>query len=92
MTASLNEGYPIGVLEALGFGLPIVASDIPPHREVLDGTDGTFFEPRDATQLATAIRGSLGRPRHAAPRDRDEHSWDVVAERTLEVLRSLGAA
>jgi glycosyltransferase involved in cell wall biosynthesis len=92
VTASLNEGYPIGVLEALGFGLPVVASDIPPHREVLQGAGGAFFEPRDAAQLAAAIRTSLGRPHRTRPAERDEDSWDVVAQRTLGVLRSLGRA
>jgi glycosyltransferase involved in cell wall biosynthesis len=93
VTGSSNEGYPIGVLEALGFGSPIVASDIPPHREVLDGTGNTYFPLRDAAALAAAIAAALGTPPDAtrpAPVDRDEHSWDVVAERTLDVLRALG--
>ena len=89
VTASRNEGYPIGVLEALGFGLPIVASDIPPHHEVLAGTDSSFFQLRDPEGLAEAILGSLARPHHAPTLDRNAHSWDVVAERTLDVLRAL---
>jgi glycosyltransferase involved in cell wall biosynthesis len=91
VTASLNEGYPIGVLEAMGFGLPIVASDIPAHREVLAGTQSVFFDPRDPEQLADAIRRTVEHPHMPAPIDRREHSWDAVAEHTLDVLRSLGA-
>jgi glycosyltransferase involved in cell wall biosynthesis len=90
VTASLNEGYPIGVLEALGFGLPIVASDIPPHREVLEGSECALFPVRDARALADAIATALTRPQRRTPLRRDEHSWDVVAERTFDVLRSLG--
>ena len=91
VTASTNEGYPIGVLEALGFGLPVVASDIPAHREVLAGTDAVFFDAADATALAEAITKTLDRPHDRRPLDADEHSWDAVADRTLDVLRALGA-
>jgi glycosyltransferase involved in cell wall biosynthesis len=89
VTASLNEGYPIGVLEAMGFGLPIVASDIPAHREVLAGTEAEFFDPRAPEQLAVAIRRTVERGHAPAPIDRDAHSWDGVADRTLDVLREL---
>ncbi len=34
---SLHEGAPNAVLEALGYGIPVLASDIPEHREILPG-------------------------------------------------------
>ncbi|HWC69496.1 MAG TPA: glycosyltransferase [Acidimicrobiales bacterium] len=34
-TASRKEGMPLAVLEAMALGLPVVASDIPAHREIL---------------------------------------------------------
>lgn len=92
VTASTNEGYPIGVLEALGFGLPIVASDIPAHREVLAGADAAFFDPHDAVQLAEAIEKTLARPHDTKRVDPEKHSWDTVAQQTFDVLRALGAS
>lgn len=37
---SAKEGMPLGVLEAMALGLPVVASDIPAHREVLGPQSG----------------------------------------------------
>jgi glycosyltransferase involved in cell wall biosynthesis len=39
VSASHGEGLPIAVLEAMAAGLPVVLSDIAPHREVVDGLD-----------------------------------------------------
>ncbi len=36
VSASHSEGMPNAVLEALGIGLPLILSDIPSHREILD--------------------------------------------------------
>jgi len=37
VSASVSEGLPNAVLEAGASGLPLILSDIPPHREVVDG-------------------------------------------------------
>lgn len=34
ISASKSEGLPLGVLEALGQGVPMILSSIPPHREI----------------------------------------------------------
>lgn len=56
------EGLPLTLLEAVSYGLPIVASDIAPHHEVLDGCDcgaHRMFRAGDASDLARALRGVL---------------------------------
>lgn len=50
------EGFPGAVLEALALGLPVVASDIPPLREIIrPGENGLLTPPDDAGELAAAL-------------------------------------
>lgn len=52
ITASELEGLPLTLLEALSYGLPCIASEIPPHREILRHTAAFFFQPGDVERLA----------------------------------------
>lgn len=51
---SLYEGFGIPPLEAMLAGCPVLASDIPPVREVC-GQAAWFFAPRDAQALAALV-------------------------------------
>jgi glycosyltransferase involved in cell wall biosynthesis len=60
---SLYEGMPGAVIEAMALGLPIIASDIAPNREVAEAErNALFVEPMSASQLATAIDQLLADP------------------------------
>ena len=49
MSSSTSEGLPIGALEALSAGLPLLLSDIPQHKEVvyIDKYVGMIFKNND---------------------------------------------
>jgi glycosyltransferase involved in cell wall biosynthesis len=53
---SHGEGLPLSVLEAMAVGLPVVLSDIGPHRELVAGTVGATLAPVDDV---AALAGSL---------------------------------
>lgn len=55
---SLWEGLPSALIEALASGLPVVVSDIPPHREIA-GDAGVYVSPADSTGLGRAIKGLI---------------------------------
>jgi glycosyltransferase involved in cell wall biosynthesis len=96
---SYREGTPRGLLEAAACGLPIVATDVPGCREVVDpGGNGMLVPPRDGLALADAIQflaehgaervrmGQAGREK--AVRHFDEK---IVLRETLNVYRELVA-
>lgn len=52
-----TEGSPLGVIEAMGAGLPILVSDIPAIREiVVHGNNGYLFRTGSSTSLAKALK------------------------------------
>lgn len=64
---SLYEGLPGAVIEAMALGLPVVASDIPPVREVVEpGRSALLVPPGDPGSLAGAIDAMLAERGRAA--------------------------
>lgn len=55
VSASLAEGLPNTVLEAMACGLPCVLSDIPSHRELFEGGGGLFFSCGDVNALIDCL-------------------------------------
>jgi glycosyltransferase involved in cell wall biosynthesis len=58
-----GEGVPQALIEAAAMGIPIVASDLPGCREVVEhGSNGWLAPPGDIGRLAEAILGLLRDP------------------------------
>uniref|UniRef100_A0A7C5RTQ1 Glycosyltransferase family 1 protein n=1 Tax=Thermomicrobium roseum TaxID=500 RepID=A0A7C5RTQ1_THERO len=92
VTASYYEGFNLPLLEAMACAAPVIATDLPAHREVAG--DAALFVPIDAPhELAEAIltvlmNGSLRERLSRAARERARSfTWRQSAEQHLEVYR-----
>lgn len=56
IASSLREAFHMVVLEAMSLGVPIVATKIPSHREILKNVDERMFvEPKDPEAIAKSV-------------------------------------
>jgi glycosyltransferase involved in cell wall biosynthesis len=92
------EGLPLTLLEAASYGTPVVASDIPPHVEIVgkDAPGHRLFRSGSEDELVAAIARSIADPdaeRTGAVAFRDDvlrrFRWDEAAERTERVYERI---
>jgi glycosyltransferase involved in cell wall biosynthesis len=79
------EGLSLALLDAMGAGLCVVASDVPENREVVDGA-GFTFRRGNAADLAERLRFLIANPavresagRAAKQRIRERYLWEQIA-------------
>ena len=84
---------PLKLFEYMASGRPIIASDLPALREILNDKNALFFKPDDAPDLARAIKmlkssQMLGyHLSQQALADVKEYTWDNRARRILDFMR-----
>ena len=98
---SLEEGTPLVLAEAMGCGLPVVASRVGGTPEVVrDGEEGLLVPARDVAALAQALsrliedgelRERMGRRALARARQL-RRTWEDVTREWLDILAELAAA
>ena len=78
---SLSEGQPTVAMEAMTLGLPVVATDIPGTRELVQpGKTGFLFLPRDVEQLAECLENLI----------KDESLRQQMGRRAKEFIAARG--
>ncbi|RME28137.1 MAG: glycosyltransferase [Deltaproteobacteria bacterium] len=89
------EGFPLAPMESLSAGRPVLLSDIPPHRELLDGLGAGWLVPpgRDAwvDALRRVVAASEDELLHRGKTGQGyvhrHYAWERVASSTLEVYQ-----
>lgn len=93
--ASLSEGLPIVLLEAMHYGVPVLASDIPEHMELI-AEHGWKFHANVPDSLAREIKKVLKRPEeiqeralHAETWVHKHFRWEDIASDTVNVYKNV---
>lgn len=93
---SSHEGLPIAMLEALSYGLPVIASDIPANVEV--GLPAAHYFPLgDVEALAVRLREFAAQPLTLEAREvrrawvSERYDWHDIARRTLVVYEAVAS-
>ncbi|MBI4138654.1 glycosyltransferase [Candidatus Uhrbacteria bacterium] len=93
---SRYEGFGLAAVEAAAAGVPMIASDLPPLREILAGDDALFPPSGDVSAWADAIRRTLDDPtaavlraNRAVPKVAAAASLDRMVEQHAKLYREL---
>jgi glycosyltransferase involved in cell wall biosynthesis len=90
---SVRFTSPLKLFTYMASKVPIVASDLPSIREILNEQSAIFFAPDDPHSLADAVREVFADPAHSSERARNAreqvnaYTWHARAEAILEALR-----
>src|SRR5205085_28257 len=93
-----GESFGMVLTRGLACALPLVASDIPGYRAVLEGDVGVLVPPGGAAALSAAVVDMLGdaeapqrRGRAARALASDRYAWDGIARRLLDIYEEAAA-
>ena len=90
---SIDESFGLALAETMAAGVPVIGSDIPPFRRLLDGGEaGILVPPRDSDALAmetSAVLGDNSRRERLSGRGRERIEQHFSIERTARSYAGL---
>jgi len=96
MGGGVHEGIPVALIEAMSYGIPVVATETGGVPELIQPRSGLLVPPRHSTSLADALEKLLADPLFrdevgSAGRERVIAAYDIV-EITSTLIREMEAA
>lgn len=94
INVSLAEGFNLPLLEAAACGTPIITSDLPVHREILEN-HALFCDPRSTKSIGETLLDFLHDPslqeqlKNATQALREHYSWEKAARETRQLYSTL---
>ncbi|MGN0231911.1 MAG: glycosyltransferase family 4 protein [Muribaculaceae bacterium] len=86
--SSVNEGFPLVLLEAMNYSLPIVASDLP-ATHLIDLPADSYVQKANPEALAEKISNSLNKPFAPVNYNLTPFNWQTIATQTLNLFKSI---
>ncbi len=90
------EGLPLAMLEAMQEGIPVLASNIPPHQQLVNGGRGMLFEEGNLESLVSSLNWAIHHPQELAVMAQNarksvelNYSWDHITSETLKLYTTL---
>lgn len=88
VSASKFEGLGMPVVEAMSFGIPVLLSDIPPHREV-SMNKGEYFEATNVVELAEKMLKIDFRKQNYSSEIRKIYSQEHTSVRYIKMFNAI---
>ena len=90
------EGLPLAMLEAMQEGVPVLASDIPVHKQLIAHKRGMLFSVNDQDSFVRSLDWALHHPQELAVMARNAqeyvqayYNWDNITTDTLSLYKKL---
>jgi glycosyltransferase involved in cell wall biosynthesis len=90
------EGLPLAMLEAMQEGVPVVASNIAPHQQLLEENRGVMFTAGDLTSCADALNWAIHHPEElkvmaskAQKHIQLHYNWQTITLKNLQLYQNL---
>jgi glycosyltransferase involved in cell wall biosynthesis len=93
------EGLPLAMLEAMNEGVPVLASDIPPHQQLIGDDRGLLFTADNLESCRQNLEWAIDNPQILAEMAnkgqkhvQTNYSWESITCKTLELYQNLLAS
>lgn len=90
------EGLPLAMLEAMQEGVPVLASDIQPHQQLINSERGMLFKSGDLDACISSLNWAIHHPTELAKMAKSaqryvqmKYSWDFITSETLKLYTSI---